>query len=549
MNIQQSKHIEEAIIAWNDVLGSEKVIWDEATLHRYSRSTTPYTTRPSAVLRPESTHDVQAIVQIAIKFKIPVYPVSIGKNWGYTDACAPTSGMVLIDLSRMNKIREINTELGYVVIEPGVTQGQLVRVLQDSAPEYQLDCTGAGPDASVLGNALDRGFGHTAYGDHVRSACGMEVVMADGTLMKTGFGHYRNARTECVYPYGIGPMLDGLFSQSNLGIVTSMGLWLMPVPETFQFFYIRCPDDEKLEALVDSLRPLRMRGVLNSAVHIGNDLRVISSSMQYPWELCNQKTPVPDAVRLDLRKAHALGAWNVSGSLTGTKPQVNAAAKLLQHAVRGIGKIVFLNDRSLYWRKKAVYLLNHFGIGMHWRRQLDVGVPNYELLKGIPTLMPLRGAFWRVRTPIPDIVSDIPLSDPLDAGCGLVWLSPVLPIRGEDARIILEQLTPILHEYGFDCLVTYTMLNERSMVAIINLSFDKNVPGESDAARTCYEEAMQQLVSYGYYPYRVGMGGMKHLVNSDDTFWQTAHRIKQTLDPDNILMPGRYIPVDMPDRH
>jgi len=363
--------------------------------------------------------------------------------------------------------------------------------------------------------------------------------------LKTGFGHFGNARAECVYPYGIGPMLDGLFSQSNLGIVTSMSLWLMPVPEAFRFFFIRCPDDNKLEALVDALRPLRMNGILNSAVHIGNDLRVISSTMQYPWERCNHKTPMPEAVRRELRNAHALGAWNVSGSLTGTLPQVNAAGKHLQHAVRGIGKVMFLNDRSLHWRKKAVHLINRFGIGMHWRRQLDVGVPNYELLKGIPTLMPLRGAFWRVRTPIPEIASGIPLPDPLDVGCGLIWLSPVLPIRGEDAGSILKLLTPILHGYGFDCLVTYTMLNERSMVAIINLSFDKNVPGESDAARLCYEKAMQQLVAHGYYPYRVGLGGMKHLVKSNDTFWQTAHRIKQALDPDNILMPGRYIPEDV----
>ena len=143
---------------------------------------------------------------------------------------------MVVDLSRMNRILECNAELGYVVVEPGVSQQQLYDHVRQAAPGYWVDCTGAGPDASIVGNAVERGFGHTPYGDHVRTSCGMEVVLANGEVLRTGFGHYAGARTAQVYPYGVGPVLDGLFTQSNFGIVTRLGVWLYPKPEAFRFF-------------------------------------------------------------------------------------------------------------------------------------------------------------------------------------------------------------------------------------------------------------------------------------------------------------------------
>jgi 4-cresol dehydrogenase (hydroxylating) len=83
-----------------------------------------------------------------------------------------------------------------------------------------MDSTGAGPEASLVGNALDRGFGHTRYGDHFQTFCGLQIVLADGRVLETGFGHFPNARARWVFRYGIGPFVDGIFSQSNFGIVT-----------------------------------------------------------------------------------------------------------------------------------------------------------------------------------------------------------------------------------------------------------------------------------------------------------------------------------------
>ncbi len=527
---------DEALTEWRNALGAEQVAMEDAVAKAYARTTQPHGTSPRGVLYPRSVEEVRAAVLIAARHGIPLYPVSCGKNWGYGDACAPQDGAVILDLGRMNRILEINAEMGYAVIEPGVTQQQLYERVRCDAPGFWMDSTGAGPQASIVGNVLERGFGHTPYGDHVRTTCGMEIVLADGRILNTGFGHFEGARAARVYPYGVGPMLDGLFMQSNLGIVTKVCVWLYPAPEDFRLFFIKVEDDARIFPLMEALRPLRMRGILNSAVHIGNDLRVITSLRRYPWEATGGKTPLPESVRQTLRRETGLGAWNASGALLGTHGQVRGAVRELRKAVGALGKLVFVDDRKLAWGKRAVALLNRFGLGRVLAKQLEALEPNYGLLKGIPTDAPLLGAQWRLRAKGP-----VPL-DPLEAGCGLIWFSPVLPMRGEDVRRLMDCVTPIFHAHGFDVPVTFTLLNERSMVAILNLAFDKSVPGDIEQADACYKEVTAALKEAGYPPYRLSPEGMPLWAGGGDPFWQAAREIKSVLDPKRILAPGRYIP-------
>src|SRR5688572_23228 len=266
-------HLESALDEWRSALKPEAVSTAADVLDRYSRTTGIHSTRPLAILFPHSTEETVALVKVASHRRIPLHPISKGKNWGYGDATPPADGQVVVDFSRMNRILELNRDSAYVVVEPGVTQGQLARHLADTGSGLWMDATGAGPDASIVGNALDRGFGHTRYGDHFQTFCGLQIVLADGRVLDTGFGHFKEARARWVFRYGIGPFLDGMFSQSNFGIVTRMGLWLMPEPETFRAFFFSTPDDSRIADLVDRLSPLKKQALLPSAVHIANDLR------------------------------------------------------------------------------------------------------------------------------------------------------------------------------------------------------------------------------------------------------------------------------------
>jgi 4-cresol dehydrogenase (hydroxylating) len=528
--------MKNAIREWEQVLGTENVAADDATLDRYARTTQHQGTRPACVLYPRSTAEVQEIVRIAGAHEAVLYPISRGQNWGYGDACAPTSGAAIVDLSRMNRILEVNTELGYAVIEAGVTQQQLFDYLRAHGTGLWLDCTGAGRNASLAGNTLDRGFGHTRYGDHFLTTCGMEIVLADGRVLDTGFGHYADAKAGRVYRYGVGPFLDGIFCQSNFGIVTKIGLWLMPEPEAFTFFFIKVDRHEDLGPVVDRLRPLRMAGIVQSAVHIGNDLRILSATGRYPWKEAGGKTPLPEPVRRRLREAAGAGAWNVGGSFTGTSGHVRASKKALRSAVRGLGKVVFVDDRKLALGKLAARCLNAVGLGTRLRTQLQALEHNYGLLKGVPTDEPLLGAQWRLRNP-PEGGGD-----PRDAGCGLMWISPALPMTGRDAETVLKIAEPIFARHGFDLLATFTLITERAIIAILNVAFDKADADETARAATCYHAAVDALMASGYIPYRIGVHGMSKLWRPDDVFWSVANQLKQALDPKGILAPGRYIP-------
>ncbi|MBX3176956.1 MAG: FAD-binding oxidoreductase [Candidatus Hydrogenedentes bacterium] len=530
--------IHPAIAAWSAALDPSRVDASAETIARYARTMQPHGTAPRCVLYPESAADVQAIARIAQEHACPIYPISGGRNWGYGDACAPEPGAAIVDLGRMRQILEINAELGYVVIEPGVTQQQLYEAVRAAAPDYWVDITGAGPDATIAGNAVERGFGHTPYGDHVRSTCGMAVVLPDGRLLETGFGHYPGAKTKHVYPYGVGPILDGLFLQSNLGIVVRMGVWLYPRPEAFSFFLIRVPRDEDLAEAVDRLRPLRMHGILNSAVHLGNDLRVFTSMDRYPWERAGGETPLPPALREELRAETRLGAWNITGSLSGTPAQVRDARRRLRRAFRGLGRTMFVNDRKLALGKWVCGWLNRAGLGRTLKKHLDALDPNYGLLKGIPTDMPLQSLGWRLRDAEPERIVD-----PLETSAGLIWLAPVLPLCGAGARQLLDAVEPVFHAHGFDLPVTFTLLNERAMVAVLNVSFDRSAPGEGERAAACYEEAASAAMALGFIPYRSSPQGMAKLALPGDVFWEVAGEIKHTLDPGGVLAPGRYIPT------
>jgi 4-cresol dehydrogenase (hydroxylating) len=523
-----------AVQAWRADIGSEHVITDISELDRANTATFATTSRALAILRPGSRDEVQACVRTANRVRVPLYPYSTGKNWGYGSR-TPVHDGVLLDLARLDRIVAFDEDLAYVTLEPGVTQRQLLQFLQQRGSRLWMDATGAGPDCSIIGNTLERGFGHTPMGDHCSNACGFEVVLPNGELLHTGFSRFPNATTGALSRWGVGPSLDGLFSQSNLGIVTQMTVWLMPAPEHFEAFFFLSRSPDGLGPIVDALRPLRMNGTLRSVMHIGNDYKVLNGTSQYPWAETGDVTPLDRATMDRLRRRLGIGYWNGSGGLYGTRAQVREAKRQVRRALRGkVDRLQFVNDRLIALMQRFA---KPFRLVAGWdvENTLKVLVPVYNLMKGVPTDATLASAYWRKRH-APPTPGEI---DPDRDGCGLLWCSPVIPNTGNHATAVARLTEDMLLAQGFEPQMSFSLATERTLICVITISYDRSVPGEDARAIGCHSRLQDELLARGYPPYRLTVGAMARMDTADGSA-QVLRQFKRVLDPNRVLAPGRY---------
>jgi 4-cresol dehydrogenase (hydroxylating) len=121
----------------------------------------------------------------------------------------------------------------------------------------------------------------------------------------------------------------------------------MPKPHDFVAFFFQTDLEKNLKPLIDALRPLRLGGIIESSLHIGNDVRVLSHMQQHPWEATDYKTPLPESVKNNLKRKWNVQALHGSGAFYGT-PQQNAdSRKLIKKALMGIAKVYFITDHRL----------------------------------------------------------------------------------------------------------------------------------------------------------------------------------------------------------
>ncbi len=228
-------------------VGAEYITDKDFMKAAYSRNVDPaFPDRwPDIIVRPETTEEVSDIVKIANKYKIPLVPRGGGAD---LVGGAATQGGILIDLTRMNRIIEINEKDFYCEVECGVTWGALLSEL------YKKDLTtgvlgpGSGFSATIGGGLSNStaGFGSTKYGLVPNICLGVEVVLPNqqGTIIKTGAATNKYAKPFC--RYGVAPDFTGLFmgDAGTMGIKTKCSLRLFPnSPYKIQKNYILKKDD------------------------------------------------------------------------------------------------------------------------------------------------------------------------------------------------------------------------------------------------------------------------------------------------------------------
>jgi 4-cresol dehydrogenase (hydroxylating) len=314
----------------------------------------------------------------------------------------------------------------------------------------------------------------------------------------------------------------------------------MPQSEVVSHLVASVAGFDGIAAVVDALRPLRMDGTLRSVVHIGNDLRVLSGGMVFPGALVPHGPPLPPPLRAKLCAQAGIGAWTVSAALYGRAAQVADARRQLRAAIGDLARLRFIDDRALSVAGAAARLLGNGRLGRQLAAQVDLGRSLLNMNRGKPDGRFLAGAYWRRRGGLPPGFPQD--ANPARDGCGMMWLAPVLPMRGKDLLHVHELVEPVFATHRFDLFETFSMINERTLGGVLTICFDKEDAAETVRARECYQAAFELLVKAGYVPYRVGPQSVPALDTGHDSYWTTVSRIKSALDPQHLIAPGRYQP-------
>jgi len=529
-------NVQAALRSFQEVVGRDNTIIDDPDLQRYGWCTTPVRKRILAAVRPANIEEIQRILAIASQYGIPLYPISTGNNWGYSDSQPARDDTVILDLGRLNRIVEVNADLAYAVVEPGVTQQQLFDYLNERRLPLWLNPTGAGPSCSILGNTLERGFGIGPGGDHFLSQCGMEVILASGEILRTGFGHYPGAKAGHVYKWGTGPYLDGIFTQSNFGVVTKIGVWLTPAPEHFEACYFTCFSEEQLAPLVDATRQLQFWHVFEGPINILHRNRLLIMMSRFPWQEANGVTPLSESLAQRMASERRIGAWNGVGAIYGSHAQVQAAKRTIKRVLKDkVDRISFVSENKLRWIGVHPGLASIL-LGANVPELLHALRSSFGMLKGIPSEVALPLAYWRNKQPIASTTERNPARD----RCGILWFAPVIPMTAKDVLEFRDVIRPVFAKYKFEACMTLTALNERCLDCTLPILFDRDNTQEVESAQACYAELAHECAEHGYFSYRLGLQSMAAEVGRPDVFWDVVSRIKSALDPAGILAPGRY---------
>ncbi len=517
--------LERALEAWARVLGAERVIFDTGP---YQLDTSPFTGRVPVAVRPGRVAEVQEVVRIAQRFSVPIYPISTGNNWGYGTSVPVRSPGVVVDLRSMRSILELDPELGVVTLEPGVTQGDLDRYLRDHDLPFMVPVTGAGPSCSVLANALERGFGVTPVTDHFAAVVSLRAVLPSGEIYEPFSRRHNAVGAARAFKWSTGPYLDGLFSQSNLGIVVDASIVLEPRPERRGALLFVLDSNREVEEVTTSLRTvLHAAGQGIGAVNVMNRERVecmLRGARQMDGE-------PGEGGRADLPR----GAWFGFGSVYGSREHYRATCRLLRRSLRGRARGVRIYSsrqiERLRWVKRLATAARWSRLtGLVERLEGAIGI-----VEGRPSrfALPLAYAASGRVTPGREM-------NPAHDGCGLYWYAPIVPFRSGVVRQFLEFAERICGRHGLLAPITLTTLSPRCYASTIPLLFDRGDPEAESRAARCFEELFEEGLALGFVPYRTGAPFMADLVAHGAPFGAAIETLKRALDPNLVVAPGRY---------
>jgi 4-cresol dehydrogenase (hydroxylating) flavoprotein subunit len=436
--------------------------------------------------------------------------------------------------------------LGLITIQPGVTQQQLYEFLVEHKWPYMVPVTGAGPNCSIVSNALERGYGITPHNDHFYACTALKAYLPHpdfcDQLYESAISGLDKSEEDFIdksYKWGLGPYIDGLFTQSNMGIVTEMTIRLAPKPKYFCAFYLQVSKNDKFEETVLLVQEtLKNYAGIVGSINLMDLRRLISITTDNPNGYENNILLTDEQIDKEA-KTKKLPQWMVVGSMYGDKEIVKACKKAFQKKAKHIGPVLY-SDSLLV--KTASFFLKVFPFKNKFlvdtKQKLASLQEGTDIMLGIPNQVALPLPYWRNPVVRPNKSKEL---SPSKDKCGLLWYAPLIKMEPKSLSRFVDFIRQITPQYGIEPFVTFTNLKHDCVDSTVPLVFNFNNPVEVRNAHACLDHLITEGAKYGFVPYRLDTTQQSKL-DSAHIFWKTTNLIKTSIDPNRILAPGRYNP-------
>lgn len=442
-----------------------------------------------AIATPGGIDDLQNILNLIAGKSVAIWNMPNAGGLGSTPP--PESGdIIMLDLKRMNGILEVNTTAAYALVEPGVTYQQMQDHLRDNNIPFWVDID-KNASHSIADSISAREFGYTPYGDHLLMQCGMEVMLANGSVVRTGMGAMPKSNTWQLFKYGYGPYVDGLFTQSNLGIITKIGLWLMPAPPMYKPFTVQLADEQAMAAAVDALHTFKVNMLIPNTVVVSNATQdaVLFAGEELTGELINSESS-----NAQLATKYNIGAWNLYGAVYGIPGNVDIIWGALEGAISGIPGATLKVTEDL-------------GENPIWKNR-------EQAMRGLVT----------------------PQENKPSSDHGYIRFALGAAIEGSDATTINGAIQSIASKHSTTAFTEFA-LTWRTMMARISLPYQHDDAESLEQARNCARAMLAELAEQGY--------GATHadsdiLLDATESFTHAGindlqQRVKTALDPSAVF--------------
>lgn len=488
---------------------------------------------PSGALQVREVDAVAAILTLANRYKIPLWPISGGRNFGYGTSLPVDSRSYILDLSQLRRVH-IDVHSATALIEPGVTQADLHAAIAKSGAKLLVPTTGVGPNGNILGNALDGGYGLTPITDHFNAITELEGYWGNGIEFRHSYRDLGCAEMAKRWNPGTGASWMGLLRQGNFGIVTKARVQLARAPEATRILVFEWKNHADFIASQAPLNSLTEDIPGIGGIIMMNDCRILSTQIDTPLVNSLKGDERQDYLQTLARQRKIL-PWTGLGTLYGSHAAVAGAVRDIRRRLP-LCRVWSFSPQQI---RRLQILLSYFP---QWgfsslRRHFGALVNTLGTVEGFPIV-----AFLKIAYALDPCAKKLDIhSHPARDGAGILWYAPLVPFAASEVDRYCEVMRACLLQHGFDPLLAVTSRSSRSLSATIPLLFDRTNPEDVVRAKHCYRALVKAGLENGWPPYRLGIDYMDMIAcPAESPSAQVQHLLKKALDENAIIAPGRY---------